>query len=88
MLRQIDISQVEKIEILKGASSILYGTGAATGVINIILKKASKKDFSGNFTTSIGSNRANQDTNFTLDELTVNFNFSGVHSNDKSQTIK
>ena len=42
-LRQIDINQIERIEVLKGASSTLYGTGAATGVINILLKKASKK---------------------------------------------
>ena len=77
-LRQIDINQVERIEVMKGASSTLYGTGAATGVINIILKKASKDAFKGSFTTSVGSNRANQDTKFAADEFAANFNFNGT----------
>ena len=36
-LRLLAVSQIETIEILKGASSTLYGSGAATAVINIIL---------------------------------------------------
>jgi vitamin B12 transporter len=35
--------QVESIEIMKGAASTLYGSGAAAGVINITLKKSRKK---------------------------------------------
>ncbi|MFN3757414.1 MAG: TonB-dependent receptor, partial [Flavobacterium sp.] len=38
-LRLLPAAQVERIEIMKGAASTLYGTGAATGVINITLKK-------------------------------------------------
>ena len=41
-LRLISLNQIESIEVLKGASSTLYGSGAGTGVINIILKKASE----------------------------------------------
>ena len=37
-LRLLNADQVESVEILKGASSTLYGTGAATAVINIKLK--------------------------------------------------
>ncbi len=55
-LRLLAVSQIESIEILKGASSTLYGSGAATAVINIILKKSSKNKISGTFETSIGSN--------------------------------
>ena len=40
-LRLLSIDQIEKIEVMKGASSTLYGTGAATGVISITLKKSS-----------------------------------------------
>ena len=40
-LRLLDVNQIENIEILKGASSTLYGSGAATAVINIKLKEAS-----------------------------------------------
>ena len=42
-LRLLSLSQVESIEVMNGAASTLYGTGAATGVINIQLKKAAKK---------------------------------------------
>lgn len=35
----ININQVERIEILKGAQSTLYGSDAVAGVINIITKK-------------------------------------------------
>ncbi len=77
-LRQIDVNQVERIEVIKGASSTLYGTGAATGVINIILKKASKDKFGGTFTTSVGSNRVSQNTKIAPDEFTANFNFNGT----------
>ena len=41
-LRLISIDQIEKIEVMKGASSTLYGSGAATGVINITLKRFQK----------------------------------------------
>ena len=40
-LRLLPVEQIESIEIMKGASSTLYGSGAATGVINITLKKES-----------------------------------------------
>jgi outer membrane receptor protein involved in Fe transport len=40
-LNAIPIDQVERVEILKGAASTLYGADAMTGVINIITKKPS-----------------------------------------------
>lgn len=54
-LRLIPVEQIEKIEIMKGASSTLYGTGAATGVINITLKKSAKKEISGNAYFNMGT---------------------------------
>lgn len=38
-LSQIDISTVERIEIVEGPMSVVYGTDALAGVINIITKK-------------------------------------------------
>ena len=55
-LRLLPVEQVERIEVMKGAASTLYGTGAATGVINITLKKATKKELQGNAFVTIGSN--------------------------------
>lgn len=54
-LRLIPVEQIEKIEIMKGASSTLYGTGAATGVINITLKKSNQSAISGNAYINMGT---------------------------------
>jgi vitamin B12 transporter len=54
-LRYIPVSQIESIEVLKGSLSTLYGTGAAAGVINIILKKAGVKKFGGELDLNAGS---------------------------------
>ncbi len=41
-LGQIDINTVERIEIVEGPMSVVYGTDALAGVINIITKNAGK----------------------------------------------
>ena len=44
----IDLEEVERIEIVKGANSVLYGESAIGGAINIITKKVeSDRVFSG-----------------------------------------
>lgn len=40
----LNINQIESIEILKGASSSLYGSSASAGVINITTKKSNKSE--------------------------------------------
>lgn len=42
-LNFINIDQVERIEVLKGGQSTLYGSDAVAGAINVILKKQIKK---------------------------------------------
>ncbi len=44
-LSQFPTDNVARIEITKGAASVLYGTNAEGGVINIITRKASGKPF-------------------------------------------
>lgn len=44
------ISMIERIEIVRGPASSLYGSNALGGVINIITKKGTK-EWSGSFTT-------------------------------------
>jgi iron complex outermembrane receptor protein len=54
-LNQIPADIISKIEVVKGASSVLYGSNAEGGVINIITKKGSvKPSFTG--TAEIGEN--------------------------------
>ncbi|MDB5255861.1 MAG: TonB-dependent receptor plug [Chitinophagaceae bacterium] len=58
----VDLNDVERIEVVRGASSALYGPNAAAGVINIITKKIDKKGLyaaanaqGGNPSTYIGN---------------------------------
>ncbi len=53
-LIQIPLESVERIEIIRGAGSVLYGDNAVGGVVNIITKKG-KGDLSGKTTFSGGS---------------------------------
>lgn len=77
-LRQITLDQVEKIEIIKGAASTLYGTGAATGVINIILKKPNQKPANGSFVMDIGTNASHEHQNTNLSTLNTSVNVNGT----------
>ena len=57
-IRNLSIDQIERIEILKGSQSTLYGSDAIAGVINIITKKNGVKPFEANGLLSYGSNNS------------------------------
>ena len=76
-LRLLPVDQVESIEIMKGAASTLYGTGAATGVINIVLKKASKKQIQGNVYFNAGSNATSFSSKSSFQDFNQGFSISG-----------
>lgn len=58
-IRNLSVNLVERIEILKGSQSTLYGTDAIAGVINIITKKATgNKQINTNGLLSYGSNNS------------------------------
>ncbi len=52
-ISQIATDQIERIEVVKGASSALYGSEAMGGIINIITKKP-QKDFSFSVSGDVG----------------------------------
>jgi outer membrane receptor for ferrienterochelin and colicins len=45
-INQIDVNSIERIEIVEGPMSVIYGADALAGVINIITKKASPNKLS------------------------------------------
>lgn len=59
-LNQIPASIIGKIEVTKGASSVLYGPNALGGVINIITKKG-VEGFAGNVHGELGRDGYNRD---------------------------
>ena len=77
-LRLLNADQVESIEILKGASSTLYGSGAATAVINIKLKEASKKDISANFRSVLGTNQSQKNNRYRIEDFRNSVSFNGT----------
>ncbi|OFZ29971.1 MAG: hypothetical protein A2437_00755 [Bacteroidetes bacterium RIFOXYC2_FULL_40_12] len=57
---QYNLSNVERVEVIYGPSSVAYGTNAITGIINIITKnptenKAEANVLAGNFNTFLGN---------------------------------
>lgn len=57
-MSMFDVNDIERVEIIKGAQSVLYGTGAMGGIVNVITKDGFFRDkpyFSGNVTSSYAS---------------------------------
>ncbi|MBT4679863.1 MAG: TonB-dependent receptor [Flavobacterium sp.] len=77
-LRLLSLNQIESIEVLKGASSTLYGSGAGTGVINIILKKASENTVSGVYEVSLGTNSTSKNSTTSLNDKNQNISINGT----------
>ena len=77
-LRLLPVDQVESIEIMKGAASTLYGTGAAAAVINITLKKSDKKPIQGNAYITIGSNNTTTNEKYNGQDFNQGFSVNGT----------
>lgn len=81
-INAVPVSSIEKIEILPGGSSVLYGDGATGGVINIITKAGSGSDPISYVGARYGSN-ANKEWEAGSgakigDNLSVQVNYSGT----------
>lgn len=48
-------SDIERVEVIRGPASILYGSNAMAGAINIITRKQAQEGFSGDARVSYGS---------------------------------
>lgn len=80
-LRLLPVDQIERIEILKGSQSTLYGSDAIAGVINIITKKKGDKPLSGFGMLSYGSYNTFKGNASVAGSLkTLDYNISYSHS--------
>ena len=80
-LRLLSLGNIESIEIIKGAASTLYGSGAATAVINITTKKASSNVIKATITSQIGTNQSQSDQNFDIADFNNGVNINGSLDN-------
>ena len=94
-LDRIPASMIERIEVVKGPMSSLYGADAVGGVINIIMKKP-KEGFAGTVGARYGSNvdgdGENYGTNINVrgkkNKLSYSFNADGLWSKPYTQNEK
>ena len=77
-LRFLNTNQIASIEVMNGAASTLYGSGAGTAVINIQLKNASKKPISINYNVGIGTNNNSENQQLNLNDLSQSFAINGT----------
>lgn len=76
-LRLLNVDDVASIEILKGASSVLYGSGAAAATINITLKETETNGFSAKATWVAGTNQSQDNKNYRIDDLYNAYSLGG-----------
>lgn len=62
----VDPAMIERIEVIKGPASVLYGSEAMGGVINIITKKGGTKPIQGQLTTSYNGSTRGFDESLSL----------------------
>ena len=82
-LNLVNVDQVERIEILKGSQSTLYGSDAIAGVINIISKKGRTKKINATANLAAGSYntyKAGAGLNGTIKNTTYNIQYTKLYS--------
>jgi vitamin B12 transporter len=95
-IRNLSLSQIERIEILKGSQSTLYGSDAVNGVINIITKENQRvvghktNNIHGSAGVSYGSYdtwRAQAGVSGAAKKITYNSSYSYVRSRGMNEAL-
>ncbi len=76
-INTVSIDKVERIEVIPGSGAVLYGSGTAGGVVNIITKKGSgtRGSFGYDFTT-LGGHKKNVSAGYTLGKLDIDLSYA------------
>ena len=73
----IHLDLIESIEIIKGAASTLYGSGAATAVISIKTKSTNKEPISLAMTSVVGTNQSKENSAYKAADFSNAFTANG-----------
>jgi len=87
-IRNISVDMVERVEILKGSQSTLYGSDAIAGVINIITRRGGTKPFTVSGVANYGSYntwRANVGVNGSVKNFDYNIGYAHLSSKGFSE---
>ncbi|MGI4729967.1 MAG: TonB-dependent receptor plug domain-containing protein, partial [Janthinobacterium lividum] len=85
-IRLFPIDQIERIEIIKGGQSTLYGSDAVSGVINIITKKGGPEGI-GVYGTLTGGSYGSQKQNVGLNGSMNKFSYNVSYTHDQTDGI-
>lgn len=94
-INTVSVEDIEKIEVINGGGSVLYGNGTAGGVVNIITKKGIKEGASGKIyyqNSSYGTNKLGFSAGLNLSDKLIldlgyeNINGRGYRENDKTSS--
>ncbi|MGI4897106.1 MAG: TonB-dependent receptor plug domain-containing protein [Janthinobacterium lividum] len=85
-IRLFPINQIERIEIIKGGQSTLYGSDAVAGVINIITKKGGPEGI-GVYGTLTGGSYGSQKQNAGFNGSMNKFSYNVSYTHDQTDGI-
>lgn len=80
-LSLVSLSQIDSVEIVKGASSTLYGSGAATAVILITTKRASQNGIHFSVESSLGTNNTQNEDLKNINDFNNTISIQGKSNN-------
>ncbi len=80
----VELNDIDRIEVIRGPSSALYGPNAVSGAINIITRTVDSKNLHADAQAQVGNNNsrlANAAVTFGVDELKVRVSGNYTHFN-------